>query len=125
MISKQLRKEDRFTDSRLEINKDSTRNIMFVVCLVEKHVFAIASFGRPFLQDALLVYAVFRAQTLPVYGPHFMVGSVRRFIPPRTLTKAHFGCRIVQVGLLQSLEALYLVDNFVKTRNYQSVVNFS
>lgn len=44
---------------------------MLVVCLIEEHVFAIAAFCRPFFEDTLLVYAVFSAEPLPVYGTHF------------------------------------------------------
>src|ERR1700722_886560 len=65
------------TYSRFKINKNSTRNVMFIVCLIEKHVLSIATFGRPFFEDTLLVYTLFGPQPLPVHGTHFQ-GPIRR-----------------------------------------------
>ena len=38
---------------------------MFVIGLVEEHVFAVATLGCPVLENALLVDPVFGAQLLP------------------------------------------------------------
>lgn len=44
---------------------------MLVVCLVEKHVFAITTLCGPVFQDALLRDAVLRAEPLPIHRTHF------------------------------------------------------
>jgi hypothetical protein len=90
--------KDAPTYSWFEINKDGTGYIVLVVGLVEEHIFAISSFGRPFLEDAFFVYTVFSAQSLPVNRTHFGTISERT---SRWLY-AHFGCRIDLAGLLQS-----------------------
>ena len=61
---------ERETYPRLEIDEDGTRNVVLVVGLVKEHVLAIATLGRPFLEDAFLVDAVFGTETLPVHGAH-------------------------------------------------------
>ena len=38
---------------------------MFVVCLIEKYVFSIASIRCPFFEYSLFVDAMFRAKSLP------------------------------------------------------------
>lgn len=46
---------------------------MLVVCLIEKHVLAIAAFRRPFFENALFVDPVFGTESLPVHGAHFKI----------------------------------------------------
>ena len=70
------------TYPRLEIDENSTRDIMLVVCLVEKHVLAIATFRRPFFEDALFVDPVFGTESLPVHGTHLIVFSIVIIIIP-------------------------------------------
>lgn len=65
---------------RFEIDKNGARYVVFVVCLVEKHVLAITTLGRPFFEDAFPVYAVFCTQALPVHRSHLMTSSVRDYI---------------------------------------------
>jgi hypothetical protein len=43
---------------------------MLIISLVEKHVFAVATFGRPVLENALLADSVFGAQPLPEGRAH-------------------------------------------------------
>ena len=66
------------TYTGLEIDEDGTGNVVLVVGLVEKHVFAVAAFGCPFFEDTLLVDPVFGAESLPVYGTHFEARSASR-----------------------------------------------
>lgn len=47
------------TYSRFKVNKDGTRDIVLVVRLVEKDIFAIAALGGPILENTLFVDAVF------------------------------------------------------------------
>jgi len=54
----------------LEVNENCTRNVMFIICLIKKHVFTVAPFCRPVLEDALFVDAVFGAEPLPEDGAH-------------------------------------------------------
>jgi hypothetical protein len=70
------------TYSRFKINKNSTRDVMFIVCLIEKHVLSIATFGRPFFENTLLVYTMLGTQPLPVHGTHFQ-GPIKRNSLPR------------------------------------------
>ena len=44
---------------------------MFVICLVEKHIFAIAAVGRPLFKDAFVADTVFLTQALPEHGAHY------------------------------------------------------
>jgi hypothetical protein len=48
-----------------EVNEDRSRYVMLVIGLVEKHVFAVATLGRPVLEDAFFVDPVLCAQPLP------------------------------------------------------------
>ena len=57
----------------LEVNENCTGNIMFIVCLIEKHVFTVAPLCRPFLEDALFVDAMLGAKPLPEDGAHCKV----------------------------------------------------
>jgi len=54
----------------LEVNENCTRNIMFIICLIEKHVFTVAPLCRPVLKDALFVDAMLGAKPLPEDGAH-------------------------------------------------------
>src|SRR5258706_4836593 len=58
-------------DARLEVDEYSTWDIVFIVCLVEKDVLAIATFCRPFFKNSLFVDSMFCTQSLPVYRTHY------------------------------------------------------
>ena len=58
------------THPRLEVNENCTGNIMFIICLIEKHVFTVTPLRRPVLEDALFVDAMFGAKPLPEDGAH-------------------------------------------------------
>ena len=64
--------KERGTYPRFEIDENGTRNVVLVVGLVKKHVFAIAAFSRPFFEDAFFVDPVFGTESLPVHGAHLM-----------------------------------------------------
>jgi len=61
------------TYPRLEIDENGTRNVVLIVCLIEKHVLAIAAFRRPLFENALFVDPVFGTESLPVHGTHFKI----------------------------------------------------
>jgi hypothetical protein len=61
-----------YTYPRLEVDQDCARNVVLVVGLIKEHVFAIAAFSRPFLQNAFIVDAVLGAQALPIDRAHYM-----------------------------------------------------
>jgi hypothetical protein len=50
---------------------------MFVIGLVEKHILAIASLGRPFFKYALVADTVLSAQTLPEDRTNFEAPLIR------------------------------------------------
>lgn len=58
------------TYPRFKINKYSTGDIMFIVCLVEEDIFTVPPFCGPLLQDAVFTDSMFRAKTLPEDGSH-------------------------------------------------------
>ena len=62
----------------LEVDEDGMENAVLVVGLVEKRVFAGATFGCPFFEDTLLVDPVFGAESLPVCGASFEARSASR-----------------------------------------------
>ena len=49
------------TYPRLKVNKDSSWDVMFIVCLIEENIFTITTLSRPFLKNALFVDSMFRA----------------------------------------------------------------
>lgn len=59
------------THTWFEIDEDGAGDVVLVVCLVEEYVFTVAAFGRPFLENALLVDAVLGAEALPEDGADF------------------------------------------------------
>lgn len=61
----------RSTYARLQVDKDRAWNIMLVVRLVEEDIFAVSTFGRPFLEDTFFVDSVFSTEALPVHSAHF------------------------------------------------------
>jgi hypothetical protein len=54
----------------LEVNENCTGNIMFIICLIEKHVFTVAPLCRPVLEDALFVDTMLGAKPLPEDRAH-------------------------------------------------------
>lgn len=54
----------------LEINENCTGNVMFIVCLIKKHVFTVAALCRPVLEDALFVDTMLGAEPLPEDRAH-------------------------------------------------------
>jgi hypothetical protein len=54
----------------LEVNENCSGNIVFIICLIEKHVFTVAPLCRPVLEDALFVDAMFGTKPLPEDGAH-------------------------------------------------------
>jgi hypothetical protein len=54
----------------LEVNENCTGYIMFIIRLIEKHVFTVATLCRPVLEDALFVDAMLSAKLLPEDGAH-------------------------------------------------------
>jgi hypothetical protein len=57
--------------SWLQVNKDSTRNVVLIIRLVKEHVLAITALSRPFLEDAFFVDSMLSAEPLPVNGSHY------------------------------------------------------
>ena len=55
----------------LEIDEYGTWDVVFIVCLVEEDVLAIASFCCPFFENPLFVDPMFCTQALPVYRTHY------------------------------------------------------
>ena len=58
-------------NTRLEVDEYSTWNVVFIVCLVEEDILAIAAFCCPFFENSLFVYPMFCTQSLPVYRTHY------------------------------------------------------
>lgn len=58
------------THARLQVDKDSSGNVVLVIRLIEEYIFAVAAFRSPFLQYAFVVDAVLRTQALPVHRTH-------------------------------------------------------
>ena len=54
-----------------EVDQYGAWNVMFVVCLVEEDVLAVATFCGPVFEYSLLADAVFSTQPLPIDGTHF------------------------------------------------------
>lgn len=92
------------THARLQVDKDSSGNVVLVIRLIEKYIFAVAAFRSPFLQYAFVVDAVLRTQALPVHRTHLhdaldtLARSLNRCF-------SHSGSRIVPAGLSQFREA--------------------
>lgn len=54
----------------LEVNENCTGDIMFIICLIEKHVFTVPPLCCPVLEDTLFVDAMLGAKPLPEDGAH-------------------------------------------------------
>jgi hypothetical protein len=58
---------DPIDDSWLQINQKSSRDIMFIVGLVEKDVFAVVSLNSEIFQDSLGTDTMLLTQVLPEF----------------------------------------------------------
>ena len=63
---------------------------MFVVSLIEEHVFSVATLCGPFLEDALLVNPMFGTKSLPIDSTHFPDGIVRWICTANTNSYSDF-----------------------------------
>ena len=62
--------ERKFTHPWLQINKDCTRNIMFIVCLIKEDVLTVTTFSCPLLKYTIFANPMFCTQTLPEDSAH-------------------------------------------------------
>lgn len=59
---------DGIDDTGLEVYEASSRNVAFVVGLVEEDIFAVSTGGGKVFEDAVVVDAVFGAELFPKLG---------------------------------------------------------
>jgi hypothetical protein len=56
---------NRIDNTRLQINQKSARNIVLIICLIEKHILSVISLCRIFLQVTFRIDSMLLAKTLP------------------------------------------------------------
>ena len=54
-----FQKCDMLAHSGLQVNKDSSRDIMLIVSLIKEYIFAVAAFRCPFLKNTVFVDPMF------------------------------------------------------------------
>ena len=56
---------NRVDNTGLQIYQKSARNIMLIICLIEKHILSVITLGRILLQVTFRVDSMLLAETLP------------------------------------------------------------
>ena len=94
MIKIKFSLERNFTHPWFQINKDCTRNIVFIVSLIKEDVLTVTTFSSPLLKYTIFANSMFCTQTLPEDSAHwsksqiiFQVDTSMRYTLITTLSK--------------------------------------
>jgi hypothetical protein len=78
---------DAIDDSRLQVDQQGSGDVMFIVSLVEEHIFPVVVVGGVLLQNSVWLNSVFVAELLPELVTDW-----------RVRLKAYFGSRTILLG---------------------------